>query len=690
VLRAASLAADSHRPRQLGQWLSASPPGVQESPPGRLAAALHTAFTAPADAVEPLRTAAAAARAVGDVHAELCAIAQLGRLAWFRQDASVVGAELALRVRELAAAGNPQAQALAAFGRAMVADLAGDDNTVLSELAGIETGVLDPAWEIMASWLYGVVRLGLGDADAVCELVDRLAPNGDPALRTILNGLRLRAWWALGRVDEVLSEAPAQLDAVRAGGVASNRHLVLTNSSVLFSHTGDIIEARRCLDEGTAAVPPRPVRGQHVRTALATASLQLAEGHDDEAAFTLRDAIEAHGLDRGIDRRGWRHLLALSYVLVPETRAHWDGVVLRGYLWTARHLATALVALRAGQSDKDLRGLELPDIGMVRSALPFRFAAELAVGLTSVGRSEGPVLLEALGPPGRRAVRTTTTTRPSMAKTAKALLVALPASPPHATHVATLGPLALHRDSPLNAEIAYTDLRRKRVKELLAFLVSHRSTTRTAISAALWPDLREDMAGNNLAVTLNHLLRALEPWRHSGEAAYSIRLDGQIVRLVTGEHLHIDLDDFDHHLSAAAHAEAEGIPSVALEHQLAAIALYRGDLYSDLTDTCWLALDREHYRTRFVTTATRAAQLLVGQGNVDQAEHLARRALDVDPWAEDAHTCLIAAALARGDRSNAHRQLERCLQALTELGVQPSDATQQLRRRIYTGTQAAG
>lgn len=276
-----------------------------------------------------------------------------------------------------------------------------------------------------------------------------------------------------------------------------------------------------------------------------------------------------------------------------------------------------------------------------------------------------------------------------MTKPAKALLVALPAPPPHVTHLAVLGPLALHRDSGQGVEATRPELRRKRVQELLAFLVSRRTTTRSAITAALWPDLRDGSPGNNLAVTFNLLLRALEPWRHPGEAAHLIRFDGQNVKLVTGEHLHIDVDDFDRHLSAAARAEADGVPSVALEHQLAAIALYRGDLHADLTDIAWVALDRECHRTRFVTTATRAAQLLVARGDPDQAEHLARRVLDVDPWAEGAHTALVGAALARGNRSVAHRHLERCFQALTELGLQPSPTTEQLQRRIYTETPAA-
>jgi DNA-binding SARP family transcriptional activator len=154
------------------------------------------------------------------------------------------------------------------------------------------------------------------------------------------------------------------------------------------------------------------------------------------------------------------------------------------------------------------------------------------------------------------------------------------------------------------------------------------------------------------------------------------------VRLVTGDHLRVDTDQFDDHLAAAAQAEADAAPSVVLAHTRAAVDLYRGHLYADLPEAGWFALTREHYRTRFVHAAVRASQLLLGHGDGDEAELLARRALSVDPWAEDAHAILIGASLARGDRSTAHRQLARCLESLTDLGLDPSDSIQQLRRRL--------
>ena len=478
-----------------------------------------------------------------------------------------------------------------------------------------------------------------------------------------------------------------------------------------------------------------------VLVAMTVAELHLADGDEAAARAVLEAAVAEHGVDRGTDRRTWRSSLCMVYVLVPGTRAHWDAIDLHGILAVQRDLARAVVAvraagasassdahragraaagsdgprgLRAGRGagterqgagaavpDEDAepgaaaRGVsELPDLEtwsppdpqVVRAALPFRLVVELAVGLDARGRPEGALLLDALGPVGRDVLRELGSVDDDRAVPARALLAAVPAPPIEVTRVGVLGPLVMTRGAAAGAdstgEVTDPDLRRERVRTLLAFLVSHRRTTRTAILAALWPDLDERSGANNLRVTLNYLLRVLEPQRPAGEPSYLVRVDGARVELVAGDHLRIDADDFGHHLDAATRAERDGAPSSALDHLLAAADLYRGDLHAEVPDAEWVDLDREHYRSRFVTAAVRAAQLLVGRGDADQAERMAQRALAVDPWAEDAFGVLVVAALARGDRSAARRQLERCTTALAELGVEPSDATRRLRRRV--------
>lgn len=680
ILRAACLATDRLIPSQLGRWMAATSETVRASSAGQLATGLHVALTAPARAVQPLQEAMSRCRADHDLDAELAAIAQLGQLAWWRQDLDALG-ELVVRLFELEPTGHPVARALATIARAAMADLAGDDAAVIAELDSIATGVLDTVWDAYAGWMCGVVGLDGGAYEAAHQIVERLAPTADAATRPIIDALEFRTWWAEGRVDEALARIPIVMAAEARVAPTYNVHIGQMFASLAFSLVGEVVTARRYLEESYATAPPSPTDAISVQVAMATASLQVATGDEDAAAATIQRAIDDHGVDQGLDRRAWRQGLSLSYVLVPGARAHWDDAPLRGNLRIARDLSAAVVGVRQGRGNSLLRDLEMPSTGVIRSALHHRFAAELAVGLAAAGHPDGRLLLDALGPVGRTAVRKLAT-RPMLAKASRSLLAAVPAPPPRPSYLAVLGSLELRRDGPDGVAVVDPDLRRARLRALLVFLVGHRSTTRAAIVGALWPDLDDRAASNNFAVTLNRLLRLLEPWRDSGEPSYLVRLDGQTVRLVTGEHLRLDVDEFDHHVAAAAQGEADSTPSLALEHHLAAVDLYRGDLYLDVPESDWFVLAREHYRTRLVGAATRAGQLLIGRRDIDRAQAVAQQALVVDPWAEEAYAVLVSAALAVGDRSAARRTLSHCLERLADLGVEPSATTHQLERRV--------
>jgi hypothetical protein len=666
VLRAACVALDPSEVDRIGRWLDAAPDTVRTSPAGHLATGLHQAYTEPFEAVDTLRRAAAEHRAGGDVAAELVAVGHLGRLAWWWQDAALL-LELSRRVVELEQAGHRQAGALAAFGRALVADTGGDDDAVLAELGRIDPADLDPGWGALARWYEGLIRLYRGQPAATRIIVDGLA-TADPAMAYVVETLELMALWATGHVDAVLERTPAVAEAGRAFGVTYSLSLGLTTASLAYSHTGDVARARTLLEEGWAAAPPRPSGEPSVHLALAEASLLLAGGDEASAAATLTRAADAYGVDRGPDRRWWRQDLALSYVLVPEARAVWDGRELRGHLATARALAAAVVALRATGDPSHLRGLDLPSVGVARAALHHRFAAELAVGLAAVGRAEGHPLLDALGPPGRAEVaalaepgpgsgaawpsgagRSSGAGRPSGAAwpsgagrpsgaawpsgAARELLAAVPAPPPQATYLAVLGPVALRHGGPDGDEVDVDVLHlRPRLHELLGLLVAQRRTTRAAILAVLWhDDHRPDgrASARELADHLDDLLRLLEPWRPRGAPGFLVRLDGNGVELAVGPYLRVDVDDFAAHVAAAARAESDGATAVALDHHRAAVALYRGDLHAGLRPA--LAVERDHHRARAAASARRAADLLAARGDEAAARALGERARELAP-----------------------------------------------------------
>jgi LuxR family transcriptional regulator, maltose regulon positive regulatory protein len=684
VLRAASIGPDRPPTGWLERWLADLPDDARRTAGVALATGVHAAALAPGEASEPLRAAIELCRAEGDTDGELSALALLGRVAWWRSDLALL-AEIFPRVLELEGEGHAVARAIGALGRAVLADISGDDDGVVAQLDSIEPGVLDAAWQAVASFLKASVLMGTGRADDAVALLDGIRGSRDPAFRLTVEGSLLAAIWAQGDVDEALAALPSIVERIRVAGVAQNVFVALSHAAFAAGSAGDVEAAQRYLADARQTVT-RAGMGPTARLAVAEAAVALAAGDEAAARSLLEQAIEVHGLDTGVDRRVWRNGLSLTYVLVPASRTHWDGADLHGHLALARRLSAAVVARRGrapgergDRAGRTVRDVELPGAGRVRGALHERFCVELALGLDEVGRAEGAELLEALGSRARAAVRAVAAGRGTEARTARSLLAAVPAPPPEVTDVAVLGDLALVRDG---RPVTGGDLRRERVRALLAFLVGHRTTTRAAIAAALWPDLDETAAANNLRVTLSYLKRLLEPWRDAKDPSYLVRTEGQNVTLVTGDALRIDVDRFDDHIAAAARAETDGIPSLALEHSLGAVDLYRGPAHHGVADAEWIDREREHYRTRFVAAATRAGELLVGHGDVDRAEQVARRAVETDPWAEHAYAVLVSVALARGDRPAARRTLDRAVAAAHDLGVEPSEQLRRLRRRV--------
>ena len=83
-----------------------------------------------------------------------------------------------------------------------------------------------------------------------------------------------------------------------------------------------------------------------------------------------------------------------------------------------------------------------------------------------------------------------------------------------------------------------------------------------------------------------------------------------------------------------------------------------------------------------MVAAVRAAQLMLGGADANGAGPWPAKALGADQWSEDAYGLLVSAAVGKGDRSGAHRLLDRCIADLAEIGVEPSPTTNQLCRRV--------
>jgi len=624
-----------------------------------------------------LDEAAAAFQARGDALDELACFAQRSEIAFWESDQEVLLPMLA-RAFELEAEGAEAAVPLASTGRGGVAFISGDAEGALALLAPLVGQDVTDDLYALAEGLRADALLLLGRMTDALAATARGLARAHAGGRPMLEEARVIALAFTGEIDEALALARALGPRAEALGLPD--HIALGHGVAAYAESR-IGDPRLVDDHLSRAHVQSEAAGALAKSTfvLASASQAVDDGNEADAAAQLR--VELTARPPGPSTRFIHNFsLALTYVLLPETRAYWDGLDL-GPAWTiSRDLARALVALREEKSLDRTARLSWPSPEILRAHVGPRWSAELAVAGVAAGRSEARVVLDQLGPQTRTHVRAQIESPiPLVARTARQLLADLPAPPGQRLAVNVLGPTELRRDGEL---VDDADWRRQRVRALLLYLVARPGATREEAAAALWPDLDDQAAPRNLRVTLSYLLRVLEPGREEREPSFLLRQDGDRLRLATGEWLSIDAHEFEQLLDEAIAAEASAAPSLALDAYRRALALYRGEFLADVPYEEWANRPRDRLRGRFVDAAARAGELLLAAGDSTEAVALAERAIDADPYAERAFRLLIAAHLAGNDRVGAVRALERCRSMLTELGARPAPDTELLERLV--------
>ncbi|MGZ4665779.1 MAG: AfsR/SARP family transcriptional regulator, partial [Frankiaceae bacterium] len=302
------------------------------------------------------------------------------------------------------------------------------------------------------------------------------------------------------------------------------------------------------------------------------------------------------------------------------------------------------------------------------------------------GHPLGREVIDAIGPPARSQLLALVTGpsgaagRPSaLAKSAHALLERLPRPVPHQLALGMLGRMTLRRDG---VPVENGEWRRERVRQLLAYLVLHPVTTRSAAAAALWPDLEDIAANRNLRVTLTYLGQLLDPQHIGTDSCYFLATDGVLLRLAVTD-IGLDVAGFEEALARARAADVAGAFTEAADCLQAAVRMYRGDLLAEFPDVEWAEAERGRLRALFVQAAVRAGEILLAKGDPAGAVALAGRALRAEPYAEAAYRLVIAAHLWSGDRAAALRAHRRCSRMLDELGIAPEPETRILERRLF-------
>ena len=213
--------------------------------------------------------------------------------------------------------------------------------------------------------------------------------------------------------------------------------------------------------------------------------------------------------------------------------------------------------------------------------------------------------------------------------------------------------------------------------KLLALTSGHR-LHREQVIEQLWPERPPDAGVNNFHQAL-HVARVALGAVGKGDAQRILALRDGVLGFSPRVELWVDTEAF-----AAAAREAAVAGDVATA--VAARDLYRGELLTDDRYAAWAEAPREALGQDYLAVLARLADLQELDGDPEAAVASLRTLLEHDPADEAAHRDLMRLYALLDRRLPALRQYERLRTVLgRELGVEPSDESQQLYRQILEG-----
>ena len=242
-----------------------------------------------------------------------------------------------------------------------------------------------------------------------------------------------------------------------------------------------------------------------------------------------------------------------------------------------------------------------------------------------------------------------------------------------------LGAFRVSVDGRVVAERQFTRRKPKQLIKLLALQPNHQLHREQAMEL-LWPDSDPESAANNLHKAIHMARHALEPSLEAVAESHFILTQGQQILLHAPGKFCVDVDEFE--LKAAAAIKSED--SAACE---AAIDLYGGDdLLTEDRYEDWATPRREQLRTLYHSLLGKLAKIYETQGDPLQSIEPLRKLIAADAANEEAHRDLMRLYALSGNRRQARRQYQLCVESLRrELDAGPEPATVALNRQIESG-----
>lgn len=209
----------------------------------------------------------------------------------------------------------------------------------------------------------------------------------------------------------------------------------------------------------------------------------------------------------------------------------------------------------------------------------------------------------------------------------------------------------------------------------MTYLLLHyqQPLSRRQIAFLFWPDSTEKQAQANLRKLLHQLRRILP------QLADFLDVTAQTIQWQANASITVDAVSFATQVEQAQKISARAKSQQMLEH---AVELYKGDLLPDFYDD-WVLAERERLRELYTNALHKLAELAEAVRDYQAALGWTQRLLQHDPLQETSYRQLMRLHLLAGDRAKALSSYHICATTLhEELGVEPSQETEELRHRV--------
>lgn len=595
----------------------------------------------------------------GRVDGQVRAIA-LGSVVAHERNDSLRLFQLAGRARTLAGSERvPALRFLIGSVDAALASMRGDIDEALAIIDTLPVDSVPPQSTRLTTRLRSMLLMLSGRADEAVDDAARLIDVGDELAADLLSFLR----WQAGQPDDFLSR-PLEFDPSKIAG-CTDRLVYAAEIVAIAAGLGK----RDVLDQATAWLSGAAVEDLDARcsafVSVAGACAAIVAGDEAAASRTLAEHLERHRDAAKVAELHLRRHPAIGYVCNSGLRSWWDRTPLGPSHQTSIDAARALLRVRSGElAPTD----DLPDVSVAVTSLPLPWSIELGATAHALGHPGGGALVDALiDRLGEAAILCLRRLG------ADDLIDRGQQRSAGCLQVDVLGPM---RVSIADVAFDSPDLRRGRVRTLLALLAVRGAMRRDEVIEMMWPDADPDRGRQNLRVTLSRLRRALDP---ASDGRRCLITEDDRISLAGPPILDVDLWQFRGVLATARRSRPAAAPTTAeLE---AAVELWRDEPLNDLESIIGAEPDIEFVRQELVDASLRLGEAFHVEGRFDDAARCAERVRSTAPYAERAHRLAIAAQLQRRDRTRLASAVRLATEMFDDLGVRPEESTLMLLRR---------